>query len=321
MAKNSELSSRPPSDQKRYRPVSARAVTLNVPGDNLSLDWITISVVREGAAIIAYDFGSRRVERDDVVLLVPGTVVEVQPRDSITFGLIALDCDWLIDVVFWRYADVFTDRLQARRHVQSWRTPPIRFGRVNAEQAVSLATWIDELTDLTGTETAPDQFFQVQIVAFAILDVLAVVFGADTPRLPTPAHGTKGQAMPSLPRRRPLALLRPELWNVADLMRFHPAEHWTLALLAAQAHLSPSWFAHVFDQAFGKPPITFLTMVRVEKLAHLLCTTHDSVVACAHAVGWASASHAAKQFRRTTGMTPREYRKLAARPTESASPN
>jgi AraC-like DNA-binding protein len=96
-------------------------------------------------------------------------------------------------------------------------------------------------------------------------------------------------------------------------MRANPVEHWTLTRLAACVHLSPSWFAQVFTTTFGKPPIVFLTMIRVEKLAFLLRTTDDPVVACARAVGWTNASHAAKQFKRATGVSPGEYRKLPVR--------
>ncbi|KID28369.1 Helix-turn-helix domain [Prauserella sp. Am3] len=69
-------------------------------------------------------------------------------------------------------------------------------------------------------------------------------------------------------------------------MRADIAHRWTLAELAAEVHLSPSQLGRVFTAAFGKSPIAYLTMLRVEKMVSLLRTTDASVSVIAEKVGW-----------------------------------
>jgi AraC-like DNA-binding protein len=299
----------------------AVTVTLDAPLERYLSDWVLVSLIRAGSAVIACNGQFKRVGSGDVVAFASGTSIGIEPHDSVTVSTVAIDRDWLIDIMFWRHARVFIDRLQARRHVRRWRKRPVRFGHVEGEQSAVLAACIEKLAGLNEARSPSDGFLHAQIEVFAILDVLTVVLALGTPSLPTPPRPERPSRQSSLPRRRPLTLVRPELRTTAELMRSDPAQHWTVARLAGEVHLSPSWFAHVFSKTFGKPPIVFLTMVRLEKLADLLRTTDDSVAACAHAVGWASTSHAAKQFKRATGMAPCEYRKLPARPSEPNPPH
>ncbi|GAB2448822.1 hypothetical protein GCM10027062_32710 [Nocardioides hungaricus] len=69
----------------------------------------------------------------------------------------------------------------------------------------------------------------------------------------------------------------------------------------------------MFTEAFGKTPIAYLTMLRAERMAHLLRTTNEPIAAVARAVGWADPDYAGRLFRRSIGFTPRQYRTLSRR--------
>ncbi len=82
--------------------------------------------------------------------------------------------------------------------------------------------------------------------------------------------------------------------------------------LARSVHLSPSQFGRVFD-AYGKTPIAYLTMIRVERLAALFRETDQPIRLIARQVGWGDPDYATRQFRRCQGMTPCQHRTLCAR--------
>ena len=114
-----------------------------------------------------------------------------------------------------------------------------------------------------------------------------------------------------MPRHRPVAPVRDEARHAAELLRGSLHEQWTLTRLAQTVHLSPSQIGRVFADAFGKTPIAYLTMLRAERMAHLLRTTDDPIATAARAVGWADPDYAGRLFRRSIGFAPRQYRKLS----------
>lgn len=78
-------------------------------------------------------------------------------------------------------------------------------------------------------------------------------------------------------------------------------------------HLSPSQLSRVFTDAYGKTPLAYLTMLRAEHLAKCLRETDLPIETAMRQVGWRSRGHAAQQFRKYVGMTPRRYRQLTLR--------
>ena len=75
-------------------------------------------------------------------------------------------------------------------------------------------------------------------------------------------------------------------------------------------HLSPKQLSRVFTETYGKTPLAYLTMLRVEEMAHLLRETDLTIDAAARKVGWASRSRANEAFRECVGMTPSQYRRM-----------
>lgn len=69
----------------------------------------------------------------------------------------------------------------------------------------------------------------------------------------------------------------------------------------------------MFVATFGKSPIAYLAMLRVERMAHLLRDTNMPIRAVAREVGWGDPDFAAQQFHRCIGVTPSRYRKMGRR--------
>lgn len=112
---------------------------------------------------------------------------------------------------------------------------------------------------------------------------------------------------PVLPRRR-FVPLRSEAREASELLRANLARRWSVDELANEVHLSKSQLNRVFVEAYGKSPIAYLSMLRIERMARLLEGTDEPVAVVARAVGWGDPDFAARQFRRRLGITPLQYR-------------
>ncbi len=114
--------------------------------------------------------------------------------------------------------------------------------------------------------------------------------------------------------QRPLARLRGGLsaWQqrkIADYIEEHLAEALRLATLAGVVDLSPYHFARAFRQSFGLPPHRYHNGRRIERAKTLLAEADRSVTQIARELGFAETSSFSAAFRKSTGATPRDFRR------------
>lgn len=96
--------------------------------------------------------------------------------------------------------------------------------------------------------------------------------------------------------------------SVIEYVRMHLGEPLTVSDMAAQAHMSPSAFAHLFRDSTGRPPYRFLKEMRLDRARELLGTSELTVARVSRDVGYASVSQFIQAFRARFGMTPHGYR-------------
>jgi len=82
----------------------------------------------------------------------------------------------------------------------------------------------------------------------------------------------------------------------------------SLAKIAKIAKMSPFAFSRYFKKNCGAGFIEYLTKVRTNKACYLLRETEYQVHDIANECGFASISNFNKHFRKTQGISPREYR-------------
>ncbi|MDO4343939.1 MAG: response regulator [Eubacteriales bacterium] len=82
----------------------------------------------------------------------------------------------------------------------------------------------------------------------------------------------------------------------------------TLNSMAAQVGLSSNYFGFVFKQKTGVNFIKYLTNVRMQRAKELLRTTDLTSAQIADRVGFSDPNYFSVVFKKTCGMTPREYR-------------
>lgn len=103
------------------------------------------------------------------------------------------------------------------------------------------------------------------------------------------------------------------LWQQKRLMEFieeHLAEEISLAVLAQLTGLSLYHFARAFTQSFGVPPHRYHMARRMDCARNLLRKLTLSVTEIGIQTGFRETSSFTRAFRRFTGLTPTEYRRL-----------
>ena len=87
-----------------------------------------------------------------------------------------------------------------------------------------------------------------------------------------------------------------------------------LGEMARSVNLSPSRFHNLFKTETGTPPYQYLKSLRLARARELLETTFLSVKQVMASAGLNNKSHFVKDFKKTYGMTPTQYRRsLSAR--------
>lgn len=78
--------------------------------------------------------------------------------------------------------------------------------------------------------------------------------------------------------------------------------------LANIAHMSRRSFLRVFQSATGSSPLAWLIERRIERACGLLRHTDKRITEIAFDVGFNDSNYFTRQFRKTTGVSPRQYR-------------
>jgi AraC-like DNA-binding protein len=95
------------------------------------------------------------------------------------------------------------------------------------------------------------------------------------------------------------------------------ARAWTLEELAQHAGLSRTGLAERFRAAMNDTPLAYLRTVRMQRAMHLLVGTEHHLERIAVAVGYQDAFSFSKVFKRTVGVSPKEFRRRDAAERES----
>lgn len=105
-----------------------------------------------------------------------------------------------------------------------------------------------------------------------------------------------------------VAVRDPQLRRVLARMHEDCAHAWTLDELARDAGLSRTVLAERFRLTLGDTPLNHLRTLRMQKAMQLLVDTEHSLERVAGMVGYGDAFGFSKVFKRSTGLSPRQFR-------------
>ncbi|OFK07108.1 AraC family transcriptional regulator [Kocuria rhizophila] len=301
---------------RRFVPVHANTRTIHRPVGPVAYDCVKLIVVRDGSAILFSEFGERPINVGDVVLLAANVLCGSEPEGHVTVSTIYADADYVLDQLFWQHADLLCDRLDTQALADTIYTEPAQILRLGDDRAGMLLPWVDELVALTTDGIARDRFHRAQALWFSIIDQVSPFIEVSPHRI---APNPRAQVRPTLPRNRRFAPLRAEARQVEALLRGDVAHDWNLAELAGTVHLSSKQLSRVFVEAFGKTPLAYLTMLRVQEMSRQLREPEVSIAEAGRQVGWRSRNRATEAFREHAGITPARYRQMQRVPVNGTS--
>jgi len=100
-----------------------------------------------------------------------------------------------------------------------------------------------------------------------------------------------------------------EVSDTVGYIRTHLPEHLTLRDLAQQAGCGTRTLIRLFKAHLGRTPIEWLMHERLDRACRLLSTTSKRIGEIGQTVGLSDPYYFSKLFRRTYGMTARDYRR------------
>lgn len=83
----------------------------------------------------------------------------------------------------------------------------------------------------------------------------------------------------------------------------------TLEEVAEEINLTPTYLSRKFKKVTGATFKEYLTQIRIRQAAQALLTTDDSITKIALDCGFSSSNYFKDSFRKTTGVSPRTFRK------------
>lgn len=89
-----------------------------------------------------------------------------------------------------------------------------------------------------------------------------------------------------------------------------PHKKWNIDLLAASSSLSPTHFQRLYKSFFGTTCMQDIIQARIKNAQFYLRTTEMSIYSLSMFCGYNNELHFMRQFKKYTGLTPSEYRKI-----------
>lgn len=99
-----------------------------------------------------------------------------------------------------------------------------------------------------------------------------------------------------------------ELCALRSEIRLAPQKPWSVEAISRKLKLSRSYMQHLYKAYFGIPVMTEVTNCRMEYARYLLSSTDYRVRHIAEMCGYESDVHFMRQFKKSVGITPSEYR-------------
>lgn len=92
-------------------------------------------------------------------------------------------------------------------------------------------------------------------------------------------------------------------------MKEHSSEKIYIRDIADQVNMNEQYFCRFFKKIIGKPPIEYLSEIRIKHACHLLSSTDQPVMEICLECGFNNLGNFMHAFRKSCGCTPLQYRK------------
>jgi AraC-like DNA-binding protein len=98
--------------------------------------------------------------------------------------------------------------------------------------------------------------------------------------------------------------------NLCEKINKYPGDFYKVSELAKKNHYNKEYFSRLFKKYKNISPREFIIRARINAAKRLLHLTNEPIGQIADILNYSSSYSFSKQFRKKTGATPSEYRKL-----------
>lgn len=98
--------------------------------------------------------------------------------------------------------------------------------------------------------------------------------------------------------------------KIINYIDSHIAEEIKLEDLSEVVHMNPAYISFFFKKNYGKNIFEYITIKRIERSKEFLLSTNKSIIEIANICGFNSTAGFNKAFKKITGFTPSDFRRL-----------
>lgn len=100
----------------------------------------------------------------------------------------------------------------------------------------------------------------------------------------------------------------PQLQNLRKAITLHPENPWTVAMMSDSLSISPAHLQLLYRNTFGISCMNDVIRCRIKLAQDKLLYSADTISSVGEQCGYRNTEHFCRQFRKFTGLSPRQYR-------------
>ena len=100
----------------------------------------------------------------------------------------------------------------------------------------------------------------------------------------------------------------PQLQTLRKEILLHPEKPWTVAMMSESLSISPAHLQLLYRNTFGISCMNDVIKARIKLAQDKLLYTQDTISSVGEQCGYRNTEHFCRQFRKFTGLSPRQYR-------------
>lgn len=240
-----------------------------------NINYYEIELITESEGAMIIDDIRYNIKKNDIIFRKPGQTTQ---------GILPYKC---YAIIFSLINDEFNDKIEYTNEIID--SIPLVYNTKYPSRFIPFFETI--IKEHINPSTAADILFKINI-----LQILYLIFIENSSPYINNSVVNSG--------------IRSTLKKALDYININWQKSFSIDDLANYSGLSKNHFIKVFASAIGKTPNNYLTDYRIQKSKEMLAMTHSTIIEIALKCGYENVPYFNFVFKKKTGMTPSEFRKI-----------